>query len=71
MGREVDGRALASVEVVMRGSFLYEQMDVFRVAVDVARSVRTVPFPRGCTSLRDQAVRSSQSVVLNIAEGRL
>ncbi len=55
----------------MRGSFLYEQMDVFRVAVDVARSVRTVPFPRGCTSLRDQAVRSSQSVVLNIAEGRL
>ena len=55
----------------MRGAFPYEDMDVFKVAVDAARRVRHLQFPRGCSALRDQAVRSSQSVVLNIAEGRL
>lgn len=55
----------------MRGAFPYENMDVFQAAVDAARRVRKVTFPRGTSSLRDQAIRCSQSVVLNIAEGRL
>ena len=46
--------------------FTHETLDAYRVAVEVARWIAR----SGLTgSLRDQAVRSSQSVALNIAEG--
>jgi four helix bundle protein len=50
-------------------AFPYETLDVFRLAVDVARWVRAAPWPRGHAHLRDQAIRASESIVLNIAEG--
>ncbi len=49
--------------------FDHERLDVYRLAVDVARRVAAARFPRGQADLRDQAVRASRSVVLNIAEG--
>ena len=55
----------------MRTPFPFETMDAFTVAVEAARRVRAVPFGRGKTNLRDQATRASESVVLNIAEGRM
>ena len=50
--------------------FDHERMDVYSVARDVALWVNRARFPKGCADLRDQAVRASRSVVLNIAEGR-
>ena len=50
--------------------FDHERLDVYRLAVEVARAVGRARFPRGEADLRDQAVRASRSVVLNIAEGR-
>ncbi len=47
----------------------HERLDVYRLGVEVARWVATTRFPIGTSSLRDQAVRASQSIVLNIAEG--
>lgn len=49
--------------------FDHERLDVYTLAVDVARGLATARFPRGEADLRDQAVRASRSVVLNIAEG--
>jgi len=49
--------------------FDHERFDVYRVAMEVARWVATAPFPAGNADLRDQALRASRSVVLNIAEG--
>ncbi len=51
-------------------SFDHERLDVYRLSVDVARAVAAARFPRGEADLRDQAVRASRSVVLNLAEGR-
>lgn len=49
----------------------HEKMDVYKVALDLARSVSEViePLPRSYRDLGDQLTRASQSVVLNIAEG--
>ena len=49
--------------------FDHERLNVYTLAVDVARAVAAARFPRGDADLRDQAVRASRSVVLNIAEG--
>lgn len=50
--------------------FDHENLDCYRLALDVARWVADAAFPANSASLRDQAVRAAQSVVLNIAEGR-
>ncbi len=47
----------------------HERLDVYRLAVEVTRWVVAANFPAGMAPLRDQAVRASQSIVLNIAEG--
>jgi four helix bundle protein len=47
----------------------HEMLDVYQVALEVARWVRTTRFPTGEAGLRDQAKRAADSVVLNLAEG--
>ncbi len=47
----------------------HEMLDVYQVALDVARWVRATRFPAGEAGLRDQAKRAADSVVLNLAEG--
>jgi four helix bundle protein len=47
----------------------HERLDVYRLAVEVARWVADAQFPANMRALEDQAVRASQSIVLNIAEG--
>ena len=49
--------------------FDHEQLDVYRVSLEVSRAVSGMRFGRGDADLRDQAVRASRSVVLHIAEG--
>jgi four helix bundle protein len=49
--------------------FDFERLDVFRVAVEVARALREARWPAKTASLQDQATRAADSVVLNIAEG--
>ncbi len=51
--------------------FDYEQLHMYKLAVQVARWMRSTPWPSGNGKLRDQAVRAADSVVLNIAEGRM
>jgi len=53
----------------MKHSLSHENLDAYRLALDVARWMRKVRFPTGDSDLRDQAVRASSSCVLNIAEG--
>ena len=50
--------------------FDHEQLDCYRLAVEVARWMRKASFPRGDADLKDHGVRSSSSAALNIAEGR-
>ncbi len=45
-------------------------LDVYRLALDVARFIATSRFAPGIADLRDQAVRASRSVVLNIGEAQ-
>ena len=47
----------------------HERLDVYRLAVEVARWIAGTQFPVNLRALEDQAVRASQSIVLNIAEG--
>ena len=49
--------------------FPHEKLDCYRIAKEVAEWVADATFRRGDSDLRDQAVRSARSVVLNIAEG--
>ncbi|MCB9793429.1 MAG: four helix bundle protein [Alphaproteobacteria bacterium] len=58
-------------EITMRQTpyLPHENLDCYRLAVEVAREVRGLDFPRGDSDLRNQLLRSSASVVLNIAEG--
>ncbi|MEZ4317950.1 MAG: four helix bundle protein [Myxococcota bacterium] len=49
--------------------FTFEGLDVYKLAVGVARWMRTTHWPANASHLRDQAIRSADSVVLNIAEG--
>ena len=50
--------------------FDHEGLDAYKLAVEVARWFRATRFPRGDADLHDQGKRASQSVALNIAEGR-
>ena len=49
--------------------FLFENLDLYKLAVTVCRRIRGLSWPSGTTHLRDQATRAADSVVLNIAEG--
>jgi len=53
----------------MKHQLSHETLDVYRLAVQVARWVRAARFPVGDADLRDQARRAAQSMVLNLAEG--
>ena len=46
-----------------------ERLDVYRVALEFHRSIMPLRHERGIADLRDQLLRASESVVLNIAEG--
>ena len=48
--------------------FPHERLDVYRLAVKINHDLRDQKWPRGLSSIRDQAVRASASVALNIAE---
>lgn len=50
-------------------AFRFENLDVYRVALTVARWVHRVHWPTGMAHLKDQGVRAADSTVLNIAEG--
>jgi four helix bundle protein len=49
--------------------FNHENLDCYHLALEVARWVAKAPFGANDADLRDQGVRASQSIVLNIAEG--
>jgi four helix bundle protein len=49
--------------------FAHDRLDVYRLAVEIARWAPTVGIPSYRKHLRDQLVRAADSVVLNIAEG--
>ncbi len=49
--------------------FQCETLDVYRVAVQFHRSLVPLKHVRGAADLRDQLLRASESIVLNIAEG--
>ncbi len=53
----------------MSGLFAHETLDAYRVALEVARWVRSARWARGDAHLKDQARRAADSVVLNLAEG--
>jgi four helix bundle protein len=57
------------VHVVM--GFLFEKLDVYQRAVDLAEAVfkLTEELPRGQSALADQFKRAATSISLNIAEG--
>ena len=49
--------------------FNHDKLECYAVALDVARWAARVKVPTGRRHLRDQLVRSADSVVLNSAEG--
>ena len=51
-------------------AFDHENLDVYRLALEVARGCPALRIATGRSPLRDQLQRSADSVVLNIAEGR-
>ena len=52
--------------------FDFERMDVYRLAVDVARWFRAVSWTDvDSHRLRDNSIRAMDSVVMNVAEGRM
>jgi len=53
----------------MATGFPHENLDCYRLAVGIARWILTARFPPRCSDLSDQALRASQSIPLNIAEG--
>jgi four helix bundle protein len=50
-------------------AFHFETLNVYRLAIGVARWTRTVGWPPNTRSLQDQATRATDSVVLNLCEG--
>lgn len=50
--------------------FDHENLDAYKLALDVARATAALRLATGRSALRDQLVRATDSVVLNIAEGR-
>jgi len=53
----------------MAYDFTFEGLDVYRLAVEVARWMRRSSWPTGTAHLKDQGIRAADSTVLNIAEG--
>ena len=53
----------------MKHLFDHEDLDCYRLAVQVNQWFDQAAFPRGRAHLRDQGLRASDSVVCNIAEG--
>jgi four helix bundle protein len=49
--------------------FHFERLDVYKLSVTVARWMRSTKWPANASHLKDQAIRSADSVVLNLAEG--
>ena len=49
--------------------FGFETADVYQLSVHVNRRVSVLRFPAGRGHLKNQAIRASDSAVLNIAEG--
>jgi four helix bundle protein len=50
--------------------FDHEKLDVYKLALEVARACAALRIAPGRAHLRDQLVRAMDSVVLNLAEGR-
>jgi four helix bundle protein len=50
--------------------FDHEHLDVYKLALEVARACAAIRIGPGRAHLRDQLVRATDSVVLNLAEGR-
>jgi four helix bundle protein len=53
----------------MKHTLSHENLDAYKLEVEVARWVRKTPFPYGESTLKDQARRAADSIVLNLAEG--
>ena len=54
----------------MEYRFDHENLDAYKLALEVARACAALRIPAGRAHLRDQLQRAADSVVLNIAEGR-
>ncbi len=54
----------------MEYRFDHENLDVYKLGLEVARACATLRIPAGRSHLRDQLQRAADSVVLNLAEGR-
>lgn len=54
----------------MEYQFDHENLDAYKLALEVARACALLRIPAGRAHLRDQLRRAADSVVLNIAEGR-
>lgn len=50
-------------------TFGFERLDVYQLSVQVHRWALSQTFPQGRAHIKDQCVRSLDSLVLNIAEG--
>ena len=49
--------------------FPHENLDCYKLAVEVARWFQQASFPKGRTELKQQGQEAADSLVLNIAEG--
>jgi 23S rRNA-intervening sequence protein len=49
----------------VKHSFNHENLDCYRLSLDVAQWVYKARFPRECQDLRDQLLRASRSIALN------
>lgn len=54
----------------MEYRFDHENLDVYKLALEVARACPGLRIAAGRSHLRDQLQRAADSVVLNLAEGR-
>ena len=50
-------------------AFGFERLDVYQLALAVARWMHRVKWALGMAHLKDQGIRAADSMVLNIAEG--
>ncbi len=50
-------------------TFNFENLDVYKLSITVARWMRTVTWPANTRHLQDQASRAADSIVLNLCEG--